>query len=236
MTESIQGANENLTFSEILKDAFEHRIADLHTCLPGKIDSYDPDTGFAKVQIQIKRVRLNQEDPVDFPLLSDVPVWQFRSGNAFVHVPVSAGDFCLVFFFERSIEKFLSSFGTPVDPEDVRKHNLSDCFCLPGEIRPAKSIKSQFGIDPDELFVKNENMIARLLKSGKTSLENATGEILDALSKIIKNQDDLIAALQTATVATAIGPQPLDAATQATLNSLRTTNATEKTIFDSFKV
>lgn len=110
--------------------AIENRLKDLHTCLPGIIQSYDPVTNTASVQPAIQRVWV-VDGPANLPLIVDVPVYFPGGGNFAVTFPVSKGDECILVFSERCID-FWHVSGSLNPPAVYRLHDISDAFALVG--------------------------------------------------------------------------------------------------------
>ncbi len=123
---------ENPSLETFVSFMLEQRLADVHTCLPGKILKYDKATQKADVEILLQRKYLGDETKaIKLPPLSNVPVWHPRVKDVIVHMPVKVDDVVTVFFYERSVDRWLSQGGS-VDPGDVRKHALSDAVAFPG--------------------------------------------------------------------------------------------------------
>lgn len=102
--------------------------------MPGIVDSFDPLSLTATVQLAIKGVVTGQDGRAQFvnmPLLVDVPVHFPRGGNCTLTFPVSAGDECLVVFAARCIDSWWQSGGVQV-PFEPRIHDLSDGFAFVG--------------------------------------------------------------------------------------------------------
>jgi hypothetical protein len=108
----------------------EGRLKDLHTCLPGIIASFDPDTQTASVQPAIKRI-FTEQGAVNLPLCVDVPVAFPGGGDFFLTFPVKPGDECILLFSERAIDNWHVSGGTQT-PAEYRLHDLSDGIAIVG--------------------------------------------------------------------------------------------------------
>lgn len=108
----------------------EGRLKDLHTCLPGIIASFDPDTQMASVQPAIQRI-FTEKGAVNLPLCVDVPVAFPGGGDFFLTFPVKAGDECILMFSERAIDNWHASGGTQT-PAEYRLHDLSDGIAIVG--------------------------------------------------------------------------------------------------------
>jgi hypothetical protein len=108
----------------------EGRLKDLHTCLPGIIESFDPDTQTASVQPAIQRI-FTTKGAVNLPLCVDVPVAFPGGGDFFLTFPVARGDECILFFSERCIDFWHAQGGVQL-PAEYRLHDLSDAFAQVG--------------------------------------------------------------------------------------------------------
>lgn len=108
----------------------EGRLKQLHTCLPGIIKSFDPETQIAEVQPAIQKITTTQ-GAFDLPLCVDVPVIFPQAQRFFITWPVAAGDECMLFFAERCFDRWFMEGGTQ-EPDDYRMHDLSDAFALVG--------------------------------------------------------------------------------------------------------
>lgn len=104
----------------------------------GRIDSFDESQQTANVAIQVQR-RVNQTDVADYPLLLDCPVFVLQGGGAYIDLPITAGDYCLVLFNDRNIDTWWDT-GNVVVPRNRRKHSLSDGIALVG-INPRIAIR-----------------------------------------------------------------------------------------------
>ena len=108
----------------------EGRLKDLHTCLPGIIASFDPDTQTASVQPAIKRI-FTEKGAVNLPLCVDVPVQFPGGGDFFLTFPVKPGDECMLHFSERCIDFWHANGGVQL-PGEYRLHDLSDAVATVG--------------------------------------------------------------------------------------------------------
>lgn len=214
---------ETPTLAQVIKDAIEGRVAEIHTCMPAIIEKYDADTQTASVSPCLKRVYTSGKI-VDLPVITNVPVIFPRGGGAVITLDLQKGDIVTLIFAERSIDLWLTS-GGKVDPKDFRKHALSDAYALPGgypKSMPAAKEKITAAFSKDgSLKVKNENGFFNLLSDGAFGLEtpgmrvtwSKDGKVemfskngsLDFISQLLLVIDKLV---ETTKVATAMGLQP----------------------------
>ncbi|WP_043614303.1 Gp138 family membrane-puncturing spike protein [Chromobacterium violaceum] len=122
--------------------AIDSALAGVWTALPGVIQSFDPVAVTVVVQPAIQGV-VRQPDgsakAVNLPLLLDVPVVFPRGGGATLTFPILPRDECLVVFSSRCIDAWWQSGGVQI-PMEMRMHDLSDGFALPGPFSQAQRI------------------------------------------------------------------------------------------------
>ena len=147
------------TLAQVIIDSIDSKIAAIHTCMPGIIQSYDPAKQLADVTPAIKRKYVSG-DVKELPVLSQIPVMFARTATGFLHFEPKKGDSCLLLFCERSIDIWRSKGGI-VDPADARKHNLSDAVALLGLRADGDAIV------PDGTVELREGELAVMFKDGK---------------------------------------------------------------------
>jgi hypothetical protein len=128
---------------EVLRVAIEYSLSDLHTALPGRIETYDPATQKANVKPLIKRLVATQsgEELIEeLPIIPQVPVVFPRTTAFHITFPVEAGDHVLLVFNERSIDNFVAGDGEDTDPDEFRMHDLTDAVALLGFYPDSKAI------------------------------------------------------------------------------------------------
>lgn len=189
---------EPISLQNIIKNAIEQRLLDLHTMLPGKVVSYDSATQTADVQPQIKKTFNNGQSAVNLPVIPEVPVWFFRTVNSHIHIPLKADDYVMLIVAERSLDKFMLSDGI-VDPQDSRKHNLSDCVAIPGLFPTSKKFTVT---NPDDIEIVNSNGRISIKPNGKFQVTNGTNELVSMMY-------DLCTYCEAITTATMMGIQPV---------------------------
>ena len=122
------------SFAEVLEDVVSRRLDDVHTALPGVVESFDAATLCANVRLQLKE-RLTTETGavVDqpYPVAVNVPV-VFGGGGGFrVVFPLRAGDGVLVVFAEASIGLW-QALGGEQPVGTPRRFSLADAIAIPG--------------------------------------------------------------------------------------------------------
>ena len=167
--------------SSLLREAISNRLLDLHTQMPGIIDSFNANTQTARVQPAIRRIfRTDEGDrvfltPKNLPLLIDVPVIYPRGGGFSLTFPVKPGDECLLCFCERSIDSWFNS-GSVSTPTERRFHSLSDAVALMGLSSQPNAIKD-YNQDGVELRSDSGDNVVRMSENGAIRLENESGYV-----------------------------------------------------------
>lgn len=138
---------------------------DLHTMLPGIIKEYDATKQTVTVQPALKRTFYGQ-DAVDLPLCTDVPVVFPAGGPLVMTFPITAEDECLIFFAERSIDKWWDSGGTQL-PAEYRMHDLSDGFALVGVSSKPRFLQ-KVNTSAFELRTRDGKLVMQMTGDGTT--------------------------------------------------------------------
>lgn len=146
----------NTTLSEAILAAFQGLKAEIWNALPGIIQSFDPAKMTAVVQPSIQalwRDPLGNQTWQTMPLCLDVPVMFPGGGGCTMTFPLVEGDECLLIFASRCIDAWWQSGGIGVQAE-MRMHDLSDGFCLPG---PRSQPRVLSGISTSALQIRSDD-------------------------------------------------------------------------------
>lgn len=156
------------TLASNIKQGIDSRLKDLHTSMPGIIETFDPVKQLATIQPAIKRIfKTNDGDteiltPSALPILINVPVQFPRGGGFSLTFPVKKGDECLLVFCERSIDNW-HQFGGIKSPGARRFHSLSDATAFVGLSSLANKIpnydntNAQLKKDDNSVFITLNN-------------------------------------------------------------------------------
>jgi hypothetical protein len=113
---------------ESMQTHLDGRQAEIHTSMPGRIVSFNPQKMTAVVQPALTGFNTQLDGtrkPLNITTIADVPV-HFPAGGGFtLTFPVKAGDECLIVFSERSIDNWHQHGGTQ-EPSDWRMHDIND--------------------------------------------------------------------------------------------------------------
>jgi hypothetical protein len=117
-------------YEESLLAMMDGRQAQIWTCLPGIIQSFDAAAMTAVVQPSImglQRAADGSTKLVKMPVLADCPVIFPSGGGCTLTFPIAAGDECKISFSSRCIDAWWQSGG--IQPQaEYRMHDLSDGF------------------------------------------------------------------------------------------------------------
>lgn len=143
------GVNEDDIYS-VMKRLEEKIVAEINCVAIGKIETVKYDEQTVEVLIVYKRL-LNNGDVQSYPLLLDVPFFVLQGGGSFIEMPITKGDFCIVLFNDRNYSTWWDS-GNEREPENARKHSLSDGIALAG-INPKTKV---FDLDGEKVRIKTD--------------------------------------------------------------------------------
>ncbi len=122
------------TLLQVLNFSIRSFMEEVHTSMPGRVESYDAEKQLIDVQPMVQQIITHEDgttEPISFAVIPSVPVI-FPSGGGFrMSFPITKGDYVLLCFSERSIEAWKSN-GGEVNPRDTRSFNLADAFAIPG--------------------------------------------------------------------------------------------------------
>ena len=150
---------------------------DIHTALPGIIQSFDAARMTCTVQPAIRGAIVlpsGQAQAVDLPLLVDCPVVFPGGGGYELTFPLQVGDDCLIIFAERCIDAWWQSGGVQAAAE-YRLHDLSDGFVIAG-VRSQPHVL-QGGVSTSGAELRNDAGTARITLSGTSVTITAPGGV-----------------------------------------------------------
>lgn len=172
------------TLASNIKQGIDSRLKDLHTSIPGIIESFDAEKQLASVQPALKRIFITQDGekeiltPSDLPILINVPIVFPRGGGFSLTFPVKKGDECLLVFCERSIDNWHRTGGVQV-PGAKRFHSLSDATAFVGLSSLVNKIPNYDGINT-QLKSDDGKVEITLLTDGTISIKAETKVTVDA--------------------------------------------------------
>jgi hypothetical protein len=198
---------DNPSLSDVLAGAIDRRLSNLHTAIPGIVDSYNPDTKTVDVTPALKRKLIDTGEEISIQKIEGVPVGYYQTNDFIFSFPLKEGDEVMLIVMERSIDQWLKKGGI-VSPNDQRKFDLSDAVAYP----TIKPLGTGLPADSDNVLIKHGSSEFKLGQN-KVSLGNGTDEVVDLISQLA----DACAAIL---INTKIGPQgPINAGTFSQIKS-----------------
>jgi len=123
-------------FADVVKEAIRAALALVHTAIPAVVESYDSTTQTvtARPAIRFKHWDEDQEAFVfhDPPAIGNVPVAWMVGGTGSLTMPLAQGDHGMLVFCERSIDEWFTTGKDSNEPQDPRRHDLTDAWFFPG--------------------------------------------------------------------------------------------------------
>lgn len=183
------------TLSNVLTAAVERFLSNIHTAMPGVIESYDPSTNTASVKPTLKRKYVDDDQAIELPVISRVPVLFPRTADAHLALPIAAGDYVMLVFSERGMARWLDKGGT-VDPEEPAMFALNDAVAIPG-VFPTDEAPARNGAD-DSVELANGTSYIEIKASGEILVKNGSlemtigsGEVRIKATKIVLESADV---------------------------------------------
>lgn len=130
--------NRAPNLGEVIRIGAQVALSNAHTCLPAQVTRYDAAKQQADVKPLVRVTYLDEEGQeviTDLPVVPNCPVQFAFGGGMTITFPIAVGDFGILLFAERSIDKWLTGSGQIVDPQFDHTHHLTDGIFIPG-IRP----------------------------------------------------------------------------------------------------
>ena len=142
----------------------------LHTCRPGIIESYDPETKRARVRAGLRMVLTGAEPGEDGeamePAVSiNVPVLFPFGGGHTMTFPLAQGDPVMLFFSERGLTEFKTTYALAT-PDKTHFFSEADAVAFAGfgalQITPASSVGATLQTEDGTTFVEIAPEVARI--------------------------------------------------------------------------
>lgn len=173
--------------TDVLENMSKEIFKTLNCVQIGEIQSYDTDNQTATVKLVIKQVLTETVDGVktlqDHPLLLECPCMVLTGGSAYLSMPISAGDSCLVLFNDRDIDNWFKD-GLEAPPNTYRRHDYSDGLAIVG-VRNEKNAITSYLTDGvrlrlntnDLMQIRPANVLIQTLTSSINLITNAINSI-----------------------------------------------------------
>jgi len=130
--------------SIVIRTALDAQQAGIWTAMPAIVDAVDFDKQAITAQIAIECVwedAKGKRTYAPYPPLVDVPIVWPRAGGFALTFPIKKGDEVLIVFASRCIDSWWQNGGVQV-PAEIRFHDLSDGFAIPGPTSQPKKLNN----------------------------------------------------------------------------------------------
>ncbi len=171
------------TLTQLLKQAIENRLLDVHTALIAKVESYDPAKQQVSVSPVLKRAIKTLDGEIiqeQLPVLSEVPVLFPRAGGFFISFPIQPGDFVQLVFNESSIDEWVADSAS--DEVYNERFSLQGAVAIPGVSPESKPLS---GAHKTNFVAGKDNGVQLHIDGEKIRLGSAeASEALAIASKV----------------------------------------------------
>lgn len=173
------------TLAKLIDMSIDRKLLNLHTMLPGIVQSVDYTKKTVTVTPALKR-KYTDGTTLEVPPIANVPIGYIQTSDSIISVPLKKGDEVMVIFSERSLDAWKKSGGI-VSPEDSRKHDLTDAVAIP----MLKHIGAGLPADPDNILIKHKSSEIKISPDGKFAIKNNNAELFATIETLIsKVQSD----------------------------------------------
>ena len=210
------------TFSQVIRNALDQRVAHLRVAMPGRIEAFDATKQTADVLPLLSDLIINaegEERTESHPVISSVPV-QFAGGSGYAATfPVAVGDPCLLVFCDRSIDTWFARGAVDLS-NDGRTHDLTDCVAIlgvraePGKLAEFDTARAVFGNKGPRVAADGAAVHIGVGHNESGTQDAARGTAL------VNALDQLLATIDTALAAVIVSSQAQGAALNVVLPGL----------------
>lgn len=219
--------------AELLNHVKDRWAADVRVALPGRVEKYDAQTQLVDVKPLVND-RFEVADGVqslELPVIPSVPLMFPGAGGFHITFPVQKGDEVLLIFSDKSIDAWQNQGGIS-DPDDARRHHLTDAIAIPGLHNNKGSISS---VSTSIVEIGKDGETSRPVALAPQTKDEIT-KVRDSLNALTTKFNDLVSYVNTGF--TTIGPHVHTAGTPSvspspTLSTLGTPPAQTGTAPDS---
>ena len=156
----------------------QHALDKTNTAIPAFVVSYNAQKQTVDVQVPFvdyyEQAGTDEPQTHAWPELPDVPVIFPRGGDWSISWPLKKGDNVLLVFSQRSIDDWYITNGQgSVSPQDLRAHDISDAFAIPGPPTDQTALNAD-AANSDDLIIRHSD--GTTLKLGKNKISSLTGD------------------------------------------------------------
>ena len=161
---------------ELVKRTVRKAMAETRSSMPARIVSYDAGTRLASIQVLQPEVT-DDDQVVEQPVITDVPVFMPIGGGAAVTFPVGGGDDGVVWFADQDIGAWVA--GGQQSADSPRRHSLSDAMFMPAQGRGQA--------DADNLVISFGGATITIQPSGNVEIDSPADVTITAGGSLTMN-------------------------------------------------
>jgi hypothetical protein len=168
-----------MMLEDVINTALDARLINLHTAIPCEVVSVDYSTQTVSVKIVVHRITAD-DTVLPYEVINEVPIGYTQTKKYNISFPIEAGDTGQLIFNERQLDKWIVN-NEIAEPDDTRKHSLSDALFVPIFVSRANNIPS-ISTSEFEIRTKDNATKIRLNTNGDINLDcvnftiNASGK------------------------------------------------------------
>jgi len=158
-------------FTQEMKNATHEVLREVHTALPGKIISFNPDKCEADV-LPYGKFKLPDGSQLDYPQINGVPVYVMQGSGqtATFAYPIKPGDECLLLFSEQALD----TWRTQAESDTDLKFDLTNAVALVGLFSQPNPLVKE-ACDDDAVIIEKDGERIRL-KKGEICIQDTAGQ------------------------------------------------------------
>jgi phage baseplate assembly protein gpV len=240
MSDVIDLTTSIATLASAIQTGIDSSLKEVHTQMPGIVETFNAELQTAKIQPAIKRVFRTGDGEAEFltptalPPLINVPIIYPRGGGFSLTFPVKPGDECLIEFCERAIDGW-HEYGKVQEPTSRRFHAYADAVAFVGLSSKPNKVPNY---SPDSVQLKHDNGDVSLTLNPDGTYDVSADNGITVVSSagdidVTANQGDITVTADLgniSAIATAGNIEASAVAGQIDMTAATTINATAPTI------
>jgi len=181
------------TFAKTIRTALDSMLVNLHTALPCEVVAVDYEMQTVDVKIVVNRIT-SDDKVIAFDILTEVPIGYTQTKQYSITLPINIGDTGQLIFNERQLDNWIVN-NEIKEPDDTRKHSLSDALFIPNFVSRINNIPN---ISESELEIRTRDNLTkiRINENGtitadcKDFIINSENTTINATTKFTVNSPD----------------------------------------------
>jgi len=145
------------TFAKTIRTALDSMLVNLHTALPCEVVAVDYEMQTVDVKIVVNRIT-SDDKVIAFDILTEVPIGYTQTKQYSITLPINIGDTGQLIFNERQLDNWIVN-NEIKEPDDTRKHSLSDALFIPNFVSRINNIPY---ISESELEIRTRDNLTKI--------------------------------------------------------------------------